>query len=159
MACNLGQITIARFADRTDLLPTLQQWFESEWPRHYGPAGAGDARRDLCAYSNRQGLPIGFVALRGARLCGFAALKDEPIPGYEHLRPWAGAAVVPPALRGQGIGGALLAAIEAEARAQGYARMYCATATSASLLVRSGWPLREQVMHEGQVLGVYEKAL
>ena len=59
----------------------------------------------------------------------------------------------------QGIGRALLMALEAQAAALGCARIYCATATSASLLRRCGWRLLEMASHEATTVGIYEKAL
>ncbi|NRF71789.1 GNAT family N-acetyltransferase [Aquincola sp. S2] len=154
-----GRITIEPLAQRPDLLATIEAWFESEWPGYYGPGGPGDARHDLQSYSRHHGLPLGLVAALDGHPCGFAALKREAFPSHPQCTPWAGAAYVQPALRRQGIGRALLLALEAPARALGHERLYCATATSDSLLLRCGWGLIERVLHEGQDIGVYDKAL
>jgi GNAT superfamily N-acetyltransferase len=111
------------------------------------------------AYTNRGSVPVGLVAFQQGEPCGFAALKREAFPSHPHLLPWAGAAYVKPSMRRQGIGRSLLLALEQEARALGHSRIYCATGTSASLLERCGWHLLERVQHEGQGVGVYEKAL
>ena len=140
-----------------ELHRTVQGWFEQEWPFYYGPVVSAAA--DVLAYSQAQGVPRGFVALFNGEPCGFAALKSEAFPTHRHLGPWAGAAYVRPELRRRGIGAALFAALEAEARRLGFLRLYCATATSASLLQRRAWLLLEQVDHEGENVGVYEKAL
>ena len=155
----MSAATTRRLAERPELLPKLQVWFESEWPSYYGPGQRGNAESDLLAYSNQGSLPVGVVALLNGVACGFAALKKEPFPSHPHLLPWVGAAVVDPSLRGQGIGRELLLALEAEARALQYTRIYCATATAVSLLDRCGWQLLERVVHEGQQVCVYEKAL
>jgi len=156
---HMGDITIEHLASRPELLPTIQSWFEAEWPGYYGPGGRGNARRDLLTYSNLSTLPVGLVAFFQGQACGFAALKSEPFPSHAHLHPWAGAAYVQPSLRRQGIGRALLVALEGQAAALGHTRAYCASATSASLLQRCGWKLLELVQHEGEEVGVYEKAL
>jgi GNAT superfamily N-acetyltransferase len=152
-------ITIEHLAKRQNLLPTIQEWFEAEWPAYYGPNGRGSAQRDLLAYSNLAALPLGLVAFLGGRPCGFAALKSEPFPSHPNLMPWVGAGYVRPSLRRRGIGRALFLRLEAEARALGYARLYCATATSASLLQRCGWQVLECVPHEEHEVTVFEKAL
>jgi GNAT superfamily N-acetyltransferase len=155
----MDAITIRLLASTMELLPAIQSWFESEWPAYYGPGGPGSARRDLLSYANEGTLPLGLVAFHGGEACGFAALKSEPFPSHPDLHPWAGAAYVRPSHRRRGIGRALLAALEAQAASLGHARIYCATATSASLLQRCGWQLLETVAHEGQAVGIYEKAL
>ena len=62
-------------------------------------------------------------------------------------------------LRGRGIGQQLVFALEERAKAMGFDRIYCATGTAEGLLQRSGWRLSERIIHEGEALGVYEKAL
>lgn len=155
----MSDVVIQNFAAVPELIPVIQGWFEAEWPEYYGPGGRGSARRDLEAYCNVNSLPVGIVAFLDGQPCGFAALKSEPFPSHPHLSPWAGAAYVNPSLRRQGIGRALVLALEAQSLRLGYTRLYCATATSASLLLRCGWQLLEVVSHEGQQVGIYEKAL
>ncbi len=152
-------LTIASLAERREAIAIVRRWFESEWPAYYGPGGPGDAQRDLQAYANLGALPLGLLALRDGVPCGFAALKREPFPTHPQLHPWAGAAVVPPAWRGKGIGRALLDALATQARVLGFDRLYCATATSASLLQRAGWDLMATVEHESRATGIYVKSL
>lgn len=155
----MSELVIQPLASHRHLIPRLAAWFEAEWPAYYGPGGRGDASQDLRAYANSGSVPFGLVAFLDGVPCGFAALKREAFPSHPQLSPWAGAAVVEPSLRRCGIGRALLLALEPEARALGFSRIYCATATSASLLQRCGWSLLAQVRHEGQHMDVYEKAL
>lgn len=135
----------------------MRRWFEAQWPSYYGPLA--NAGADVLAYATAQGVPRGFVAFVHGEPCGFAALKSEAFPTHPHLGPWAGAAYVRPELRRRGIGQALLGAVEAEARRLGFPRLYCASATSASLLQRRAWHLLEKVVHGSENVGVYEKAL
>ena len=151
------QVKVEPLSFHPEMRVIVQGWFEEEWPTHYGPAAS--AATDVQAYSRDFGLPRGFVAFVNGTACGFAALKSEPFPSHPELAPWAGAAYVRPELRGCGIGQALLRAVEAEAARLGHSHVYCATATSASLLQRSAWQLLDVVIHEGQNVGIYEKAL
>lgn len=151
-------IIVEPLALHPQALPALASWYEAEWPAWYR-SGRGDARRDLQAYSNQGSLPVGVVALKRGIVCGVAALKAESIASHQHLSPWAAAGFVAPALRGQGIGRLLLQALEEQARALGFSRIYCATSTSAALLHRARWQLVEQIIHEGEALSIYEKAL
>ena len=154
-----GTIRIARLAAHPEALPLLAAWFKAEWPAWYGLGGPGNAEHDLADFANGTSLPLGVVAFRGDVLCGVAALKASSIPSHAHLSPWAAAGRVEPSLRQQGIGAVLLAALEVEAAALGHPFIYCGTRTAASLLERSGWSLLETVLHDGQALGIYRKAL
>lgn len=156
---HVTDISVWPLAKHLDLIPTVETWFEAEWPAYYGPGGRGSAKSDLLAYANGDGLPFGLVAFRSGVACGFGALKREAFPSHPHLSPWAGAAYVVPSQRRCGVGAALLLALEAQARALGHSHLYCATGTSESLLQRNGWSLLSHVLHDGQQVGVYEKAL
>lgn len=152
-------VSIEMLAEHPELLPLLQRWFQTEWPSHYGADGPGNAEQDLRAFANRGSLPVGVVALRQGTACGVAALKSESIASHRQLLPWAAAGLVAPSERGKGIGSLLLAALEREARELGYPFIYCGTSTAESLLERRQWQLMERIVHEGQGLGIYRKAL
>lgn len=150
---------ITHLAEQAQLVPTLAEYFRQEWPGWYCAAGSGDADQDLREYARIGGLPLGLVALIDDEACGFAALKTQAITGYEHLQPWVGAGYVRPDLRRQGIGALLLAALEHEAHSMGHARLYCGTATSASLLLRAGWQPLAEAMQGNERVTIYEKTL
>lgn len=150
---------VDHLADYPQSMARLADDFRQEWPGWYGEYGPGDAVQDLRGYANKGRIPMGLVALRDDVACGFAALKAQAITGYEHLQPWVGAGYVRPELRRQGIGALLLAALEHEARALGHARLYCGTATSASLLLRAGWQPLAEAMQGNERVTIYEKTL
>jgi len=154
-----GDITLQPLAELPQLQPLIQSWFEAEWPGYYGPEGRGNAAQDVAAYCRIGALPLGLVALLNGQPCGFAALKAEPFPTHPHLGPWAGAAYVVPALRRRGVGLALLRALETQALQLGHRQLYCATATSDSLLRRAGWQPIEAVTHEGATIGIYQRSV
>jgi hypothetical protein len=81
------QLRIEPLVDHPEVLPILKEWFETEWESYYGPGGPGDAQRDLAAYANWSGLPIGVVAFFENDLCGVAALKAESVTTHSHLGP------------------------------------------------------------------------
>ncbi len=139
--------------------PLIAQWLETEWPNWYGAGGQGDAHKDLLAYSQIGAIPTGLVAYLDDQPCGFMTLKSEPLSGYENRTPWVGAGFVLPHLRGRGIGGKLLAALEVEAEEQGHGCIYSGTTSAKTLLQRSGWRELGVSWHDGEKLYVYEKAL
>jgi GNAT superfamily N-acetyltransferase len=154
-----GLVTIEPLASHPEVLPVLEQWFETEWPSYYGAGGLGSARLDLQTYSNRSGLPVAVVVFCDGAVCGVMALKASSIASHSHLSPWAAAGLVKASARGHGLGAQLLAAIEREARALGFPYLYSGTSTAETLLRRGGWQLMERINHEGQDLGIYCKAL
>lgn len=152
-------LNIEPLASHPEVLPELQAWFEAEWPAYYGAQGPGNAQKDLRAFANPDGLPFAVVAFLGGWLCGIAALKADSIASRAHLSPWAAAGLVRHDLRGRGIGQQLVVALEQRAKAMGFNRIYCGTGTSGNLLQRCGWRLLERLIHDGENLGIYEKAI
>lgn len=152
------RLSIEPLALHPEAVPELVSWYEAEWPEWYG-TGRGNATRDLQSFSNQGSLPVGVVALQDGAVCGVAALKAESIPSHKHLSPWVAAGLVAPVHRGQGIGLQLVLALEGQAKALGFTRIYCGTSTAGTLLQRAHWQHLERITHEGKVLSIYEKAL
>src|SRR5690606_27786503 len=152
-------VSIELLAHHPWAVETLREWFVAQWPEYYGAGGRGSALADLRAYANQGSLPVGVIALQSGILCGVAALKRDSIASHAHLSPWTAAGLVPPSMRGRGIGASLLAALEEQARELGYRHIHCGTSSAQGLLERCGWQLDEMIIHEGRSLGVYSKAL
>ena len=152
-------LTIGFLADHPARIAELVRWFEAEWPDWYGPGGRGDAELDLRSFRSRAALPIGLIGLLDDELVGIAALKRDSIPARAELSPWAAAGLVRPDRRGRGFGAALVRAIENLARDLGHPTIFCATATSVSLLERADWSFVETLMHDGERLSIYRKSL
>ncbi len=159
MSESIPSIQIDFLADHPEAIPILKRHFESEWEGWYGPHGPGNAEDDLRSYSNRNQLPIGLVALHEEQVCGIAALKPDSIDTHRHLTPWAAAGWVLPELRGQGIGGQLLVALEGLAEKLGFPAIYCGTATATSLLKRNRWKWMETVVYHGEQVSIFRKEL
>jgi GNAT superfamily N-acetyltransferase len=154
-------IRIHPLRDCPDAVSALARAFEAEWPDWYGPGGPGDAAADLAAYANSEGaLPVGVVALdSGGAPIGTAALKAVFTPELAHLTPWASAGWVRPDLRRRGLGAVLLGALEDEGRRLGFTHLYCATATAVTLLEREGWTQQAQTVHDGGLIGIFQRTL
>lgn len=152
-------VTISPLTLYPDLVPLLSSWFVEEWPEWYGPGGRGNAVADLAGFARSESkLPVGFIALEKNVPVGVMALKAESLATHRHLCPWVAAGLVLPSHRGRGIGAQLLGALVRKARALGYPRVYCGTATAVSLLRRSCWSELETIQHEGEALVIFSKA-
>jgi GNAT superfamily N-acetyltransferase len=144
-----------------DAAAPLAAALEREWPDWYGPGGEGDAAADIAAFANPEGaLPVGVVALGpDGDPVGIAALKAAFTPEFADLTPWASAGWVRPDLRRGGLGALLLHALEAEGRRLGYTHLYCATTTAVTLLEREGWTAHAQTVHDGGLIGIFQRKL
>jgi GNAT superfamily N-acetyltransferase len=151
--------TVIPLRSRPELSSFFVKLFEAEWPDWYGPGHPADAASDLREYANAAGaLPVRVIALDDAGdPVGIAALKATSISTHPHLSPWAAAGYVIPSLRRNGTGRVLLSALLAEAKRLGFQKIYCATATSASLLVREGWSQIDSVNYDGTVHVIFER--
>ncbi len=131
----------------------LARLMRAAWPDWYGPGGQGEAGADLLDRSREAGLPWGVAALEGDVAVGTAALAATSHGAEPGEGPWLVGLVVAPARRGRGIGSALVAACEAQARAEGRAergargrgragerpRLLATTEAARALLLRRGW--------------------
>ena len=152
-------VTVSPLILYPHLVPLLSSWFVEEWPEWYGPGGRGDAVADLNGFARSESkIPVGFIALEKNVPVGVMALKAESLPTHRHLCPWAAAGLVLPSHRGRGIGAQLLGVLVQQARALGYPRVYCGTATAVSLLHRSGWSELETIQHDGEAVVIFSKA-
>ena len=149
-------LTFEPLCHRRELRPLISDWLRTEWPAWYGVDGPGDVARDVDAFAaDLTTLPIGLVVFCNGVPVGFGALKKESIASHRHLSPWAAAGYVLPAHRRRGIGAELLRALVELGAKLGFERIYCATATAASLMERSGWVLQEEIIHAGAPLRIY----
>ncbi len=127
---------IELISDHLEVIPTLTDWYQSEWEPYYGKDGPGDARADLESRCNRDELPIGLVAIENNQVLGTAALDLDVTTD---LTPSVVGLLVAPAYRHQGIATALLNAAEELARQLGYRRIFVSTTILGDLLNQLGW--------------------
>lgn len=138
----MGALNIAPLADHAGVIDDLAALYEAEWAPYYGDSGPGDARADLLSRCNRDRLPIGLVAVEGARVLGTAALDRDVTTG---LAPSIVGLLVTPQARRQGVATALIGTLERLARQLGYDEIFISTSILQSLLRRQGWQKRGEV--------------
>jgi GNAT superfamily N-acetyltransferase len=144
--------------DHPELLNDVARAYECEWPQWYGVRG--DATADLRERSRANGLPLGLIAVEDGEALGTAALVRQGSASHPQLSPWVVGVLVIPARRRQGIGGALLDAACARAKAQGYADAYTSTVAAARLLARLSWTrIDTGTTFGGDIVEVFRKQL
>jgi GNAT superfamily N-acetyltransferase len=141
-------------------IPTLVRWFEAEWAPWYGPGGDGDARHDLDSAARHSGMPFAVIALDDSgKPLGTASLRADSVGADQAPGPWLAAILVDPAHRGQGVGTALVAAIEDATARFGYPEIYTSTDTAAGIMARRGWqPMGTAQSLRGDV-AIFRKSL
>lgn len=138
------EFQIVPLADAVATIQLLTRLFIEEWGPYYGPAGPGDAEKDLHECCNRDVLPIALVALDGdGTVLGTAALKKESVGSELGLGPWLAAFYVPIEHRKRGIGSALVEAIENKARSFGFESIFVSTDAAENIIRRRGWTALE----------------
>jgi N-acetylglutamate synthase-like GNAT family acetyltransferase len=73
------------------------------------------------------------------KVLGIGALKPKSIGSKRSDGPWMSAQLVDKNHRYQGVGTALIKALEKEARQLGFKFVYCSTNTAENILQRRGW--------------------
>lgn len=133
-------IRIVHLLEAPHMASTLELWFVEEWMPWYGPKGPGDAGSDLAECRSRDQLPICLVALSADdNVLGTASLKAESVGSELGVGPWLAAMLVGKAHRRNGVGTALVKAIEEEAARLGFGSIYTSTDTAEPILERRGW--------------------
>ena len=131
---------IVHLLDVPYCLPRLVDWFIAEWELWYGTEGEGDAGQDLAACGDRDAIPLCLVAMdTDDELLGTAALRAASVGSELGVGPWLAGFLVDPHYRRNGVGTALVAAIEAEADRLGFDAIYVSTDTARGIFERRGW--------------------
>src|SRR5262249_18594116 len=97
--------------------------------------------KKLKAHMNRDELPIAWVAHANGQLFGTAALRVHDLEGREDLTPWLGGVFVGSDFRCRGIGAALCARVEDEARSREINTLYLFTLDKQAWYSRLGWTI------------------
>ncbi len=109
-------VQISYLIEHPEYIPQLAQWLFEQWDSILGEETPDARIKKLKTHMNRDKLPIAWVAHANGQLLGTAALRVHDLEGREDLTPWLGGVFVGSHFRRQGIGAALCAAVEDEAR-------------------------------------------
>jgi GNAT superfamily N-acetyltransferase len=158
-ALRMDNVEVAYLADHAALVVELAAALHAQDREYYGARPPADVAADLALSLQREALPLALIALRDGVLLGTATLRHDSITTHAHLGPWLTAFYVRPELRGRGIGGKLVAAIEAAAQRLGFAQLYAGSGRAASLFQRAGWQVLECVSYHGEEIAILRRDL
>ncbi len=88
-------------------------------------------------------MPRSFILLLDDVPVGTASLAASDLDTRPDLTPWLAGVFVVPMARGKGLVGHLIAAVEREARDQGFATFWLYTRTAEKIYRRLGWTTTE----------------
>ena len=142
-------VRISYLIEHPEYIPQLAQWLFEQWDRFLDEKTPEARIKKLKAHMNRGQLPIAWVAHANGQLLGTAALRVHDLEGREDLTPWLGGVFVGSHFRRQGIGAALCATVEDEARSREISTLYLFTLDKQAWYSRLGWTvLGPCVWHE-----------
>ena len=133
-------IKICFLAEIPEVVPQLVKLFQEEWADYYGPDGPGIAESDIWERCQINSIPLTLIATDdNGEVVGTGTLSAEPTDSIFNQGPWITALVVEKNRRGNGIGTALISALEMEARRFRYQYIYISTHTAEGILLSRGW--------------------
>jgi len=154
---------IILLADRPDLAAAWAELHWREWGTEPGREELSwwiaDARRAL----HRERVPVAFLTL-GAddTVLGGVSLHPFDLEERRDRSPWIVGMIVRPELRGQGIGQALIAALETWAKQAGIGRLWVCTESANRAVAfyrRCGYEFVEELTARGERITVLAKLL
>lgn len=154
-------VAVGFLADHAHLIPAVGHMRWREW-------GHAPEEEDLAWWvdvtareAGRDALPVTWVALDdGGDAVGAVGLAEYDIEERRDRSPWLIGMIVREDVRGRGIGGRLVAELEAWAQSQGHARSWVATGRAVGFYQTCGWEASETLERAtGEVTTVLTKAL
>ncbi len=155
-------VTVHLLADHERLIDAVGNMCWREWGHAPEPEDRAWWVAVTAREAGRDRLPVKWVAIdkRGGAL-GSVGLGVFDIEERQDRSPWVLGMIVRPDRRGMGVGGLLMAHLEAWSKGQGYAQVWVATGGRAIGFYRKcGWAMSETVERaSGEVASVLTKHL
>ena len=154
---NMRQIDY--LADHAEVVPTLAEWFQSEWPDYYAERSLADITQDFHAELNRNNLPIRLIAFHDGELVGTIVLRELALETQPEYRPGLGGLYVAKPHRRFGIGTDLVRTGMTLAEGLGFHTIYTSTNAAGGILERLRWERMGLVQHHREQIALYRYAL
>ena len=134
-------VRISYLIEHPEYVPPLAQWLFEQWDFIRDEKKPETRIEELREHMNRDELPIAWVAHGNEQLFGTAALRVDGPEGRENLTPWLSGVFAGSHFRRRGIGAALCAHVEDEARSREIQTLYLFTLYKQAWFSRMGWTI------------------
>jgi len=146
---------IEPLADHPHLIGEIAQLLYEEWGAFAPWASLPAIEARLTAGAQLHRAPFTTVALSAAdELLGTASVKLFELPNHPDKTHWLGEVFIPKALRGRGVGSALINDSVRRSIDIGIQALYLSTPDQQKLYERFGWRVVEQAMVDGEAVSV-----
>ena len=152
-------VQIGYLTDHPEVLGELAAGFKAQWSRHFADQPVDAIKMGFANCCREKGIPCALVAMVDGSFAGTASLRPESGTVCPGKGPWLTHLYVDPEFRRQGIGTALIRAVESEARRNGFMELHAATARAAAVFQRAGWQMLEIVDYQGDRVCVFHTAI
>jgi GNAT superfamily N-acetyltransferase len=152
-------VNIEYLANHKEVIPTLTRWFYEEWAYLHPERTYADVERLITERAQKDRIPLALVAFDGEELLGTVCLKPHDMDTRLDLTPWLAGLYVSAPRRREGIGTALVSAIERKACELSVKRLYLYTPESESFYAKHGWQHKERTEYHGCPVTVMEKEI
>ena len=151
-----GGPDILHLRDIPEALPRLATWHQREWAK-FNPGESLEQRMArMRPHLDESLLPSTWVAVEGGRILGSAALVICDLEALPNMEPWLASLYVDEAIRGRGVGKALVRHVMGQARAAGFRRCHLFTGEAGleHYYGKLGWTVLERRIHCGEAVAV-----
>lgn len=152
-------LTISYLADCPACLPTVSAWVFGEWGKDMPGLTEAGLTQIFSGHLNRDRIPLTLVAFWEGQPAGTASIYRHDMDIRPNLSPWLAAVFVAPPHRQQGIGSALVKAVENTAQKLQIERLYLFTPDQERFYARLGWSVLERVEYRNQMVVVMHKEM
>jgi GNAT superfamily N-acetyltransferase len=150
---------IHNLSTHREVIPVIAKWFYQEWPYLYPNRTLSDIEQAIEGKKIKNKILTTLVAFEGEILLGTVSLKIHDMNIRLDLTPWLAGLYVEEHWRRQGIGTALVNAIEQKAKAISIRRLYLYTLKSEGFYIRLGWRVKERTEYHGFQVPIMEKEI
>jgi GNAT superfamily N-acetyltransferase len=149
---------IIPLAQRPEYLTVLAALHHPQWQAAHPDWTRSDWKKEFARHLGD--FPCTLIALNTQdELLGSASLVEDDMNGAMDYSPWLANVLVLPAARGSGVGGKLIAAIEAKAAAMNFPALHLFTEDQQPLYQRRGWQAFHEMAFEGKAVSLMRKTL
>ncbi len=151
----MSDIAFSSLADCPEQKDLVARWLWSFW----GAPGNFAFYRSMTEHCRKDDFPLVYVAFMDDTPVGSVALLRADLFSRQDLYPWMADLYVPPEHRGKGIGSSLQDFVLAEAKRQGFDRIYLYTPLK-GYYEKKGWEfVCEEIDRDCSIVRIYEKEL